>query len=708
MFARSLLVGGVLVSLSVAVADPLKDDEMKVVNPGRVADRAEFKPGRIAWCAPGKWTGEVWDHGRLRRATDSAITSIERSTSDVTYLSGPTLEAVEHLCQHPDDKGWQKQVMYLYQSVMNSQQVTQDEAVVLVNKWITAGQAAREKENRPKTDEDRFEFPEHAMGDPVKPEYATDTAKITGTIPWCDKAGTIKDRWEPGRIGRTIDSKYGIEGTIEGAYHLCQRPNDTTWKLRAQYVLQKWMNWTAQPQDEAVASIRIRMQTDKLKEDTKTMCKALEVSPEIGGQALAYAKAHQTFFGCGGGEELWRKSFVGMDDQVGFYFDADTELESEIVRLYWLLGQTSPPKPEELPGKDASANRPLLEYAVASQDFAAIDTKALDKKLRTAPFNNDFARTVVSESLAVLRWRRKVFEEAIDKLSKSASDYAQILRDAPKKGFADWEKVSAAWKAELGRSYAFEKKLSNPSRKVLQGCSKELMPDVQKLIKSYKKTDYNDLIKLISSDPIASLLLSRLAICFAAEKVLGGSGAMRDLAQNGRSIRGPRSMVYYAVVDAVTEAVKDRPKLLVNVSNFYFRMPSLVNVYASEFSFSGGAPREPETTRDKGAVKEAKKDGDGLKVVFKTQKYKYPEYNCVDTRKPIRISNDGRIEYEQNCTATGKMLSQDNTPAPVTISPQLATGVKPGAFLVTNGPTPVYVKKKGDDKKIQTFFGFAL
>jgi hypothetical protein len=198
-------------------------------------------------------------------------------------------------------------------------------------------------------------------------------------------------------------------------------------------------------------------------------------------------------------------------------------------------------------------------------------------------------------------------------------------------------------------------------------------------------------------------------LCFAAEKVVGGSGAFREIVRQGRAFRGPRSMAYYAVVDALTDALKDRPKLLLRHTNFAFRMESLADVYGGEFNFSGSAPRDPKDTAEKGVVKDVKKDGDGLTVTFKTTKIKYPEYDCVPTNRPIRITSNGNIEYEQNCKATGRMLSQDTTPSPITISPLLATGVKPGAYIVSHASNiVVYVANKAEDKKIQTFFGFAL
>lgn len=709
-FAVAVCMVGATVGVAHAQSsNSLSQDEMNVVKPEGQADTAVHKPGRIPWCPPGRFTLDVWDKGRLRRGVSSR-----------PYLDGGVYtDAIEHICQWADDPTWQRQATYMLQSLMNSEGVTQEEAVELMKKAAAANKKRRDNEGKEPTDEERFEFSEHALT-PVKTEPGVDTAKLAGAPAWCDKAGTFKpaDRWDPNRISRSGDAQYGIQGVVEAAYHICQRPNDPTWKQKGRDLLQKWMNWTKQSQPDAEASLRTRIQLSRVEKDREELCKDLEYSPELGGEAKAYAMAHQRFFGCHDSKpsELWREQSVPMDDKVGFYFDADDKLESEIIRLYWLFAQTEDPK-DELPSKSAFDNRSLMRYAVASVDYTKIDEKALAKQVADQFGGNDYARAVINESVALLKWRRKMFENAIDKLAKGGEEYKAILRDAPKKGFADWEKLTAAWKPELERSSAFEKKLSQPSRKALAGCAAELQKDAQKLIKSYKLSDYNELIAKVGSDPIAQLLLSRLAVCFAVEKQHGGSGALKDLVKGGRDLRGPRSMAYYAVVDTLVETLKDRPRLLLQMNNFDFRTASLVDIYDGEFSFSGAVRRDPEEDRMSGYVKSVTKGKQGMQVVFKAQKSKYPEYNCVSTGRPIRITNDGRIEYQQNCKATGKMLTQDNTPRPITIAPMLAAGVKAGAYIVATrapvngvdeGAVVAYVKKKPEDKKISTFFGFSL
>ena len=145
--------------------------------------------------------------------------------------------------------------------------------------------------------------------------------------------------------------------------------------------------------------------------------------------------------------------------------------------------------------------------------------------------------------------------------------------------------------------------------------------DAEKLLRSYKETTYNGLISKIGSDPIASLLISRLSVCDAVDGIYGISGALADLVKNGRDLRGPRTATYYALVEAVAAAHQDRPRLLLQAESFWFNgpgdaAPTLHRLYDGEFKFSGGAPRDPEKNAIRGRERELYPDlfqaGQGL------------------------------------------------------------------------------------------------
>ena len=702
-----LLVVVCVVVAKAASAEPMRKDSIELVEPGRMIDRATL-PTKMAWCS-GKYAGETWPEDRIRRTFGSR--NVE------SWADGAV-----HLCQQPNDPVWLLQAQQVLQLWMNERNMSQADAEADIVATIAQIADARANAGKPQSDEQRMAFSDNDFS-PMTADPGVATAKITGAPAWCDKA-KITEKWEPGRIGRTVGDKYGIDGTVNGALHICQRPNDTTWKKQAGYIVQKWMNFGHLTQADAEASLRARIQQTKFASEHDALCKGLEVGPEVGGETRANAEGAQRFFGCGRELPLWLDK-TDSKGAVGFYFDAAPHPDSEIMRLYWLFHFVQAPwaTGHDLPSNDAGENRTLLYYAIAQNDFAHIDTNALDKMLSAPPYN-DYARTIVMESLGMLKAEQQAYEAAIAKLAKGDKDYEHILHEVPKQAFADWDKKTAEWKTELDHSNAFEKKLSEPSRSVLKGCSVQLQKDVEKLIRSYKEKTYQGLISKIDSDPIASLLISRLALCDAADEIYGLSGALADLVKNGRDQRGPRSATYYALVEAIAIAHKDRPRLLLQDEGFTFQSvgdgtTSLIRLYEGSLKLTGNAPRDPEKNAIRGVVKAVNKVPDGLQIVFKTDKLVYPEMACTDdTSHPLRVGDDGRIEYYRNCKNTGKMASQDNTPRPIVIPVAAAAGVKPGVTVVvgTSGQAKsgdslgyvVYVKKSAKDPKIDTFFGFTL
>ncbi len=689
-----------LLAVVVMMVVPFEVNDIEDVKPRGTLDRAQLK-GKAPWCT-GPFLGEPgWDRGRLRRT-----------------VSGGTqfVVAAIQLCESPDDPTWQNAARVVLQKWINECGCTQPEAEQQIVKAIAKWKKDKDNEGKEPSDEDRFAFGESDFN-VVQPEPGVEAVK-PGPLAWCDGVD-VSERWDARRIARTVGNQYGIEGTIEGAAHLCWRRDDATWQQEGAYVLQKWMNWTRQSKAEAERSLKARVKADAFKAQREALCRALELSPEISGAEKAFGEARRVFFACStrDNQALWQEN--AYVDDLGFYMDPLGEPPSEVVRLVWLFNALDNPWGRELPSKDAMENASLLEFAVAQRDLQQFSQAALDKELSAEPYN-DYARVLANELVARMKGMQKVYEAAIDKVTKGDADAADLFKAAPRKGASDWEKVASQWKAEIARSNAFELKLGQPSRKALKGCSAELRGDVGKVIKGYKLTDYKALVGKISTDPIANLLMSRLAVCAAAENVGGLSGALADLVQKGRGLRGPRSMTYYAVVDALAAALKDRPRMVFSLSTFTYRQPSLAQLYGREFNFSGSIPYDPEDTYAKGSVASSAKVPEGVQINFKHSSYTYPEANCVDDKfHPLKIESNGTISYAQNCKYTGRMLKVDTTPRPIIVAPELTTNVKPGVYVVgqeftergKNGTvmgTVHFTKKSPTEKKIDTFYGFDL
>jgi len=700
---------GAIVSSS-ALANPIPDNDMAEVRPQNASNHEAEKaqPTTMPWCG-GPVPSDEWATGRIKRAIFSR--------DDYELWSA----AAEHMCGHKTEPTWIKQATYLVQTWMNARQGTQAEAEKEIKDKIASVKFEHSPAGQQRAADKQFEFSSDDVA-PTKADELVDTVKPIDKLSWCDATTIDKsDLWDHSRIKRTVDQPYGIDGTIEGAAHLCQRASDPTWKAYAAKVVQKWMNWTYMSQAEAEKSIRARVQA-RFTQQRDELCKALEVSPEIGGSERAFAAARRDLFACEDKHSTLWQDHRAAPIGVGYYIDAETAPD-ELMRAYWLLGYVIEPFDKKLPATKADDNRPLLYYAIAQTDMAKLDYAAIDKMLSAPPYN-EYARTIVMETLARLKAEQKYYERALDQMTKGDEEYTAILRTAPKKAFEQWDKMSGAWKAEIERSNAFEHLFSSPSHKALKGCAANLIKDGEKLIKSYKSNVYKDLVDKISADPVGNLLLGRIALCFAVDDVWGGSGALRDLVTKGRAMRGPRSLAYYAVVEAVAKASKDRPRLLLNLSNFYMS-PTILNggfePPGKDLDFTGSAPREWEKSDLKGVVASTKKVDDGVLVVFKTVKLKLGDSDCVDdTSHPLKIDGNGRIEYYRNCKPNGKIITVDITPNSIVISPLLAANIKPGVFVQFVDSSPhnaksghpfgviVYTKTSPDAKKIDTFFGFAL
>ncbi|MFN0245955.1 MAG: hypothetical protein ACKV2T_03540 [Kofleriaceae bacterium] len=689
-------------SAGLAQADALTKNDLYVVKPEGTAETAVHKPGRIPWC-DGAFKGEVWDARRVLRSINGSADW----SPDNGWERG-----LEHMCQFADDPLWQRQATYVVQAAMNSDpDKTQDEVVARIGRLISASQKARANAGKEPTDEDRFAFAEMHLT-PIAPERGVDTAKIGGPVPWCDGV-KVAEKWDAGRIARNAEGRDGIsrDGVIESALHLCQRPNDPTWKQKAGHLLQGWMNWTKQSQTDAIASITVRIQLDKVTAHRESLCKALVPSGELAGAGNAYALAKRKFFGCYDNRhgETWQGNLHFVGDETGHYVDGSDIVESEVARLYWLFASTSTPR-NDLPANSAYDNKQLLAYAAVAADMANLDEKAITEELSRAPFaNNDLARVIANESLAVLRWRKKLYDAAIDKLAASDADYASILRDAAKQSSATWTKLTAPWKAELDMAFAFEKKLASSPRSAVAGCSKDFAGVVEKLLASYKTTDYLALMTKIQDDPIASILLSRIALCHGIDK-LANAGVLKDLSTKSRKIRGRRSYTYFAIVDKLAEVKANRPRLLLEVENFGNPMGNGgASGENSDIDLEGSVPLDPNAVESRGVVGKVTKTGTGIRVEFKKVSRMEAQIECKETNRLSHIDGNGNLIWRRNCWHTGKMVKVDLTPQPQDVPAVFSTGIKPGVFAAIDYDGNVaYVKANADAKSITTFLGYAL
>ena len=621
-------------SAGLAQADALTQDEIEIVKPEGMAETAVHKPGRIPWCE-GKFTGEIWQYRRILRS----IRTYADWAPDTGWERG-----IEHMCQFADDPLWQRQATYVVQAAMNSDtDKNQDDVVARMKRLIVASQKERSTVSREPTDEERFAFEDRDLH-PTSADDGIEMATLAGSMPWCNGI-KLKERWDAGRIEHA--------DLVEAALHICQRPNDATWKTKAVSLLQQFMNSRKETQAEAIASLRARATGDAFVAQSDALCATDDKS----------AGAVQILAGCEGNTPA--NLFFVIERRGGY--------KTELARLVWLR-QVLPP---------GTTPADVAAYAVI-QPETNIEQSKLFGELASGPLaKNEAARIVVMETFASFRWHKKSLDAALAK--------NPALAESAKNAFAEWDKLVAERKGQLAKVAAFEAKLAQ-STTAAAGCANDFVGVVEQMLSSYGTRDPVQLRANIAADPLAVLVLSRVAICHAIDKV-PDAGLLVDLAKTARPIAGPRSFVSYAVKST-------------NPLGLYSFLPTVQDV-----DISGGMIDEnrADYVKRRGVVGTVTKTKDGVHVEFKKTSITEADVRCRETNKVERVDGSGNLIYRQDCRETGKKLKVDTTPSPIDIHAHFATAIKPGVFILVDvsGAVP-FVKSKADDKNILAFYGYAL
>ena len=99
--------------------------------------------------------------------------------------------------------------------------------------------------------------------------------------------------------------------------------------------------------------------------------------------------------------------------------------------------------------------------------------------------------------------------------------------------------------------------------------------------------------------------------------------------------------------------------------------------------FGSANTMDPERSGGGGVVKAIEKKGESVRIIFRTETFKVPDYTCVETNKIDRINPDGTIVYRRNCTKVGEH-EETSTLEPVEIPTFASSGVGAGSYVVLN------------------------
>jgi hypothetical protein len=390
---------------------------------------------------------------------------------------------------------------------------------------------------------------------PVAATRGVETATIDGPIPWCEGIKPA-EAWDEEQIAKAAATD---DQLFAAALHLCQRPNDTTWKRSARNLLQRWINTSKQSQTDAVASIRVRLDEKKVSTELAALCSSME---EASGLVREFA-------GCG----------VKENAPVEIYFDR-RGYRNEMQRLYWIY--------KNLDG--------LTSYVLLERDFP-ISRAKLERALDDSVFaENAFARARMNEVLATVMWRKRELE------ARAATDAdAARMRETVDRATVEWDSITAAHRDDLALLANLETRVIHG--KPFAGCSRQLDDIFERRLATYGSSDADELKRRIVNDPLAAMILSQLAICHDADKI-PDAPLIAALVADVAPIAGPRSFAARALAQMLANKnLREKVHQPISSTDFFVYAPEAYNAYKPELA---KGPR--------GVVRTCEPTAEGLRV----------------------------------------------------------------------------------------------
>lgn len=538
----------------------------------------------------------------------------------------------------------------------------------------------------------------------IAPEPGRGKAPVRAPA-WCN--GIEVTGYSPAALARTYEGwqKNGFETLIESARISCKFGNSKEGQVAATMIEQTWINLTGLSDPDAVESIRARIQKDAWKAQHEKLCAALTVSDEVQGEERAFTLARAVLFGCPG-NAAWGET-ANVPGDVLAYLDQSATPPDELVRLSWVLTRTREAEDPQ------AGDRNMAGYPINSYDFRALSNENFARALQQPPYaGNPYAQAVAKESLARTRIQIAAIEQEAKKRAAD-KDWNEFLFAAPQRATAAYMTASARYKAEIARSNEFERKLFSGSRKAIAGCEAPLRKDFLGVFAKLGHTTPAEATESLS-DPVASLLFSRLTACMS----LDGDPALatelrRRVGDNVRASRGPRTAAYYGALEALGKIRADRERFPLTTDALKWFSPGGNTLDGVRGSYSAV---DGYLFDGKGVVKSVSKAPKGVHVLFAHAQHQEMSVVCTPTNRIVQIRSDGTVQYYQNCHNAG-MVTINDTPEDVVIPDALTHGITPGRiieFKATRGhnlermalPLAVYGDKS--KKQLVAFYGFAM
>ena len=251
---------------------------------------------------------------------------------------------------------------------------------------------------------------------------------------------------------------------------------------------------------------------------------------------------------------------------------------------------------------------------------------------------------------------------------------------------------------------AFEAKFAQSSRPQIGGCYVELRQRLMALLRRKKVKTYEK-ARSEMVGPIGYQISRALEACARKDGQADMGLAVAEFVAKADSFRGPRTMVYWFLRDALEKMEGDKPTTVENLGR-------LRPAYRDPL----GRPITPHANQSpvEAVVKSVSKKSGGVLVKFETVVSKDEDRECWDTKKVHSVNADGSVVYYKECGAWKKVTDR-STEDPAFVAAENAAGLAPGrkvSMYCDGSETPrvcapfVVTDKKGE--KLSAFLGSEL
>jgi hypothetical protein len=301
------------------------------------------------------------------------------------------------------------------------------------------------------------------------------------------------------------------------------------------------------------------------------------------------------------------------------------------------------------------------EWRALQRNKASIDRELTQLEVTPA------ARTMVRLSLRQVEGTMAATEAQLAPKLKDDLALRSFYYDVPDKGYRGALRVAREGAADLAAVRAFEKRFARSSRPQVAGCYLDLRLRLVALFQRKKATTF-DKLRHEMVGPVGYQISRALEACARKDGQEDMGLAVAQWINQADAYRGPRTMVYWFLRDALAKMDGDKPTTVEELDRLRVPTPDPL-----------GRIEPPGTTEEgvEALITKVSRAEGGVVVEFKPIIEKVEVADCKETDKIDSINEHGKVVYKEKCGPSWTETERTDI-EPAFVRSENAGGLAPG------------------------------